>query len=153
MIIVAGFLLLVFSPVLSCAQESQGRVRGSLSQTEISSPPAGSPLILAQKSSAKEAPFSHPAIQEGELCVSAKCHAEMGTAAYVHTPIAQGSCMYCHDVTASKARFGLKKPELDLCLSCHEDLYKDWKSVVQDEELQNAAKAGSPVGGRTKLIY
>jgi predicted CXXCH cytochrome family protein len=129
-IIAAGFLLLVFSPVLNCAQESQGRVRGSLSQTEISSPPAVSPLILAQKSSAEKALFSHPVTQEGEPCVSAKCHAKMGTAAYVHTPIAQGSCMYCHDLTASKVRFGLKKSDLDLCLSCHEDQNAFYKQEV-----------------------
>ena len=119
LIIVAGFLLLVFSPVLSCAQESQGTVRGSLSQTETSTPPAGSPLTLAQKSSVKNPPFSHPAMQEGEPCVSAKCHANMGKAPYVHTPIAQGSCKSCHDMIASKARFGLIKSDLDLCLGCH----------------------------------
>jgi predicted CXXCH cytochrome family protein len=108
MIAVAGFLLLVISPVSSCAQESQGTIRGSLSQTKISSPPAGSP-------------FSHPTIQEGETCVSAKCHAEKGSAPYVHTPIAQRSCKSCHDVSNSTTRFGLIKPDLDLCLGCHED--------------------------------
>jgi predicted CXXCH cytochrome family protein len=130
MIIVAGFVLLGFSPVISCAQESQGRVGDSLSQTQISSPPAESPLILARKGGVKESPFSHPVLEEGESCVSAKCHAERGTASYVHTPIAQGSCVSCHDVTASKARFGLKKSDLDLCLSCHEDQKAFYKKKV-----------------------
>jgi len=130
MITVAGLLLLVFSPIFSCAQESQGRVRDSLSQTKISSAPSEFPLILAQKGGVKESPFSHPTIQEGESCVSAKCHAEIGTAPYVHTPIAQGSCKYCHDVTASKARFGLIKSDLDLCLSCHEDQKAFYKQKV-----------------------
>jgi predicted CXXCH cytochrome family protein len=127
MIVIPGFLLLLIAPVSSCAEESHGRVGGSMSQAETSTPPAVSPLILAQKSTVKKSPFSHPAMQEGEQCVSANCHANMGKAPYVHTPIAQGSCKYCHDLTASKARFALKKPDLDLCLSCHEDkkaLYK-----------------------------
>ena len=130
MIISAGFLFLVFSPVLSCAQESQGRVRRPLSQAKISSPPAGSPSIIARKSSAIDPPLSHPLIQEGETCVSEKCHAEKGTAPYVHTPIAQRSCEYCHDVTASKARFGLRKSDLDLCLSCHEEQKAFYKQAV-----------------------
>jgi len=54
----------------------------------------------------------------------------MGTASYVHTPIAQGSCKYCHDVTAFKARFGLVKSDLDLCLSCHEDQKAFYKQEV-----------------------
>ena len=109
MIVVVGFLLLVFSPVLSCAQESHGRVKDSLPQAKTSTGPAVSPVSLAQKSSVKQSPFSHPAMQEGEPCVSTKCHANMGRAPYVHTPIAQGSCKYCHDLTASKANFALKK--------------------------------------------
>jgi predicted CXXCH cytochrome family protein len=129
-IIVVGFLLLTFSPVLSCAQEPHGLARGSLSQAKSSSPPAASPSILAQKSTAKESPVSHPAIQEGEPCVSAKCHANMGKASYVHTPIAQGSCKYCHDLTASRANFALKKSDLDLCLSCHEDQKAFYKQKV-----------------------
>jgi predicted CXXCH cytochrome family protein len=129
-IIVAGFVLLGFSPVLSCAQESQGRVRDSLPQTQISSPPAEFPLILARKGGVKESPFSHPALEEGESCVSAKCHAERGTAPYVHTPIAQGACKHCHDVSASKAGFGLIKRDLDLCLSCHEDQKAFYKKKV-----------------------
>jgi len=121
MIVVAGFLLLILPPVLSCAKESQGTIRGSLSQTKISSAPAEPPLFLAQKSSVKKSPFSHPTMQKGESCVSAKCHAKRGKAPYVHTPIAQGSCKYCHDVTASEARFHLIKSGSDLCLGCHED--------------------------------
>jgi predicted CXXCH cytochrome family protein len=117
MITVAGFLLLVISPVLSCAQESQGTMRGSLSQTKISSSPAGFP-------------FSHPTIQEGESCVSTKCHTEMGSAPYVHTPIAQQSCKSCHDVSTSTARFGLIKPDLDLCLGCHEKQKAFFKQKV-----------------------
>jgi predicted CXXCH cytochrome family protein len=120
-IVFVGLFLLVFSPVLSCAQKSQATGRGSPSQTQMSSPPEGSPLIFAQQKNVKQSSFSHPAIQEGDSCVSEKCHAEMGTASYVHTPIAQGSCNFCHDLAASRARYGLRKSDLDLCLSCHED--------------------------------
>ena len=129
-ILFAGFFLLVFSPVLSCAQKSQATGRGSLSQTPISSPPEGSPLMFAQHSSVKKASFSHPIVQEGGACVSEKCHAEMGTASYVHTPIAQEACAYCHDVAASKARYGLIKSDLDLCLSCHEKQKAFYKQAV-----------------------
>jgi predicted CXXCH cytochrome family protein len=129
-IIVAGFLLLVFSLVLSCAQESQGTVRNSISPTGASTPPPVSPSRLAQKSTVEKSSFSHPAIQEGEPCVSAKCHANMGKAPYVHTPIAQGSCKYCHDLTASSASFALKRPDLDLCLGCHEDKKALFKEKV-----------------------
>ena len=57
----------------------------------------------------------------GELCFA--CHEgsrDMMLMDNLHTPVAEGNCVGCHDPHQSDHRFSLKAAAADLCLSCHE---------------------------------
>lgn len=72
-----------------------------------------------------------------ESCVTAKCHASMGKAEHVHSPVKDGSCTICHqavDDPEKKTRhpknlkITLAQQGADLCSMCHEP--KNTKKVV-----------------------
>lgn len=53
-----------------------------------------------------------------ELCYG--CHDDFRiSAAYVHGPVANGKCLFCHHHHQSKIEHLLLKPEPELCLDCH----------------------------------
>lgn len=55
-------------------------------------------------------------------CVTSKCHADMGTKAYVHGPVGAGACTVCHVPAAGKDHeFSLFAVKEELCLGCHEN--------------------------------
>lgn len=65
-----------------------------------------------------------------DTCVSAKCHAQMGKAQYVHGPVGAGQCNVCH-VEAKKGHPTGKKPDFKLaatgkalCEKCHQPVDK-----------------------------
>ncbi|MDD5762390.1 MAG: cytochrome c3 family protein, partial [bacterium] len=68
--------------------------------------------------------------QAADTCVSAKCHAQMGKAQYVHGPVGVGQCTVCH-VEAKKGHPTGRKPDFKmvatgkaLCEKCHQPVDK-----------------------------
>jgi predicted CXXCH cytochrome family protein len=56
-----------------------------------------------------------------ELCFA--CHdtsRDMMLEDYVHTPVAEGACVQCHDPHASEHRYTLKGEAASLCFQCHD---------------------------------
>jgi predicted CXXCH cytochrome family protein len=60
-----------------------------------------------------------------ESCVTARCHAILGRARYVHAPVAEGDCLACHNKTdqphPGEGSIELVEDEPELCLQCHEN--------------------------------
>lgn len=66
------------------------------------------------------APISSQAQEPG--CVTAKCHADMGTKEFVHGPVGAQICNVCHTTVEGKDhefKFYAEKDEL--CFECHEN--------------------------------
>jgi predicted CXXCH cytochrome family protein len=60
-----------------------------------------------------------------QSCVTSECHPVMGSAKYVHPPVADGECLACH-IQGEKSHPGpnsmkLVEDEPGLCLQCHEN--------------------------------
>lgn len=72
--------------------------------------------------------FLRPAIlcQESKpSCITAKCHASIGKAKYVHGPAAVGECVTCHQlVSGEKHKFHQIKNSEETCNKCHEPMRK-----------------------------
>jgi predicted CXXCH cytochrome family protein len=56
-----------------------------------------------------------------ESCITAKCHATMGKASFVHGPVAVGDCTGCHKKTGAH-KFEPIAEVGKLCQECHENL-------------------------------
>jgi len=54
-----------------------------------------------------------------ETCITASCHASIGTLKFVHGPVAVGDCPTCH-VKKGKHSFQAINDVNKLCLSCHD---------------------------------
>lgn len=54
-----------------------------------------------------------------ESCVTASCHAVIGTLKFVHGPVAVGDCPTCH-IQQGKHSFRPINDVNKLCLSCHD---------------------------------
>ncbi|GFE59873.1 cytochrome c3 family protein [Geobacter sp. AOG2] len=54
-----------------------------------------------------------------ESCVTASCHAAIGTLKFVHGPVAVGDCLTCH-VKKGKHSFQPINDVTKLCISCHD---------------------------------
>jgi len=67
--------------------------------------------------------FAVPAVAIGDSgCVTAKCHAAMGTAAFVHGPVGAQICTVCHNPVPGKDHeFQFAAEKETLCFGCHED--------------------------------
>lgn len=61
----------------------------------------------------------------GRACLS--CHAKIAVGAYVHGPVAVGSCESCHSADVNP-KFSVAQPVADLCFSCHQEQRDLWKS-------------------------
>lgn len=62
---------------------------------------------------------------DGSTCLS--CHKKLAVGAWVHGPVAVGSCLACHDPSASPS-FSVKEPIADVCFSCHQEQRDLWRS-------------------------
>jgi predicted CXXCH cytochrome family protein len=76
-----------------------------------------------------------------QRCVSSKCHVEMGTAKYVHGPVAADACTVCHIVGEKHRppkRHDLCLPEegSSLCFDCHEEQEEILKSRYVHEPIK-----------------
>lgn len=60
-----------------------------------------------------------------EGCSTARCHATLGKAKHVHSPVAEGKCAACHAATGQPhpgtGSMQLTAAEPGLCLQCHEN--------------------------------
>ena len=70
-----------------------------------------------------------------QTCITAKCHAGMGQAKFVHGPVGVGQCVVCHTsgnpkhpTKSAKTDFKLQAEGVELCYLCHES--KDDQKVV-----------------------
>lgn len=61
-------------------------------------------------------------IAQGDAgCVTAKCHADMGTKKFVHGPVGAHICTICHvENPEKKHQFTFAADKEELCFSCHE---------------------------------
>lgn len=63
--------------------------------------------------------------KEKQSCVTAKCHANMGKAKFVHGPVAVSECAPCHQqLPDEKHKFKANKNIGDLCYGCHDQFEK-----------------------------
>jgi predicted CXXCH cytochrome family protein len=67
-----------------------------------------------------------------DSCITSECHVKMGTAKYVHGPVAANECTVCHTVGKNdrppkKHDLSFNKEGGPLCLSCHEKLEQSFK--------------------------
>ncbi len=65
-----------------------------------------------------------------ELCFY--CHEEHPDPAHGHLPVANGECVSCHDAHGSSNALLLQLPEQELCLSCHNRVYRSDTSETAD---------------------
>lgn len=78
-----------------------------------------------------------PVFSQTDTCVSAKCHPNMGKAAFVHQPVKEVMCITCHQATEEPGKktrhpgnltISLIQQGADLCYMCHGP--KDKKKTV-----------------------
>ena len=67
-----------------------------------------------------------------DSCITSECHAKMGTAKFIHGPVAAKECVVCHivgknDNPPKKHDLSFSMEEGPLCLSCHEELEQSFK--------------------------
>lgn len=69
-----------------------------------------------------------PVFSQTDTCVSAKCHPNMGKAAFVHQPVKEVMCITCHQATEEPGKktrhpgnltISLIQQGADLCYMCH----------------------------------
>lgn len=58
-------------------------------------------------------------IEEDNAPLCNKCHEDKGSGAYVHGPVAVGSCTVCHDPHGQTNPYLLVRTGEDLCFQCH----------------------------------
>ena len=67
--------------------------------------------------------------QDAAGCVTSKCHAEIGTKAWVHGPVGAGICTVCHTpATGKKHEFTFAAEKEELCWTCHDP--EDFEGAV-----------------------
>jgi len=67
------------------------------------------------------AAYASAAAQSDAGCVTAKCHAEIGTKEWVHGPVGARICTVCHNpVEGEKHTFKFAAEKDELCFNCHE---------------------------------
>lgn len=64
---------------------------------------------------------------KGKAGLCHECHKRMDTKKYVHSPVAAGDCMDCHDPHQTDNKYMLKDEGAVLCYSCHEKSKLDRK--------------------------
>ncbi len=82
-----------------------------------------------------------PAASEDVKLECLTCHGELAgrirSSEYVHGPVAVNSCASCHSPHASKYHNLLRKPDLDLCLSCHPQQKSEQSDVSVHEPFES----------------
>lgn len=76
-------------------------------------------------------------LEKEELCLA--CHEDkrdMMLEDYLHTPVADGNCIGCHDPHQSDYRYTLKGRAADLCFQCHD------RKNFTDEHVHGPVAAG-----------
>jgi predicted CXXCH cytochrome family protein len=78
--------------------------------------PAGKPVAFTP---GPAAPKPTAALPANASCVTAECHARLGTAKYIHGPVAQKSCQSCHEDDIGGHKYPLKRSLEETCTHCH----------------------------------
>ena len=74
-------------------------------------------------------------ITEDTSCMNTDCHSAMGTEKFVHGPVAEEQCVFCHSIVDNKHRFTLMAEGKELCYGCHE-------SKENEKHIHGAVEAG-----------
>lgn len=136
--VAATFLVGLFTLVLTLvAFKMPVDSFAAAAENESAQPEKATSSVLTKSKAApkkggdKKSPFWHADVPKGVVCTSCKQHSHLGTATYVHTPIAQGICTFCHDTTNFNSPFGLIRTGKNLCLDCHEKskTFYDMKTI------------------------
>ncbi len=78
-----------------------------------------------------------------ENCATPKCHNAYRQKKYVHKPIAQGVCKFCHKpVDPKKHSFQLFRTRKELCSGCHLEQTGDSKMIPAGGELRPKVQVG-----------
>ncbi len=77
------------------------------------------------------------------------CHEEPGRRTHMHYPVASGDCLGCHDAHASQEASLVRLPDPDLCLSCHNRVYRSDSSETENISrlVQGTGMAHSAIEG------
>jgi predicted CXXCH cytochrome family protein len=76
-----------------------------------------------------------------EYCATKECHNAYRQRKYVHKPVAQGVCKFCHkSVDAKKHAFKLVRTRHELCGNCHQEQTRDSKIIPSAEQLRPKAQ-------------
>ena len=85
-----------------------------------------------------------------ESCVTRECHNSYSQKKYVHKPVAQGVCKFCHKlVNAKEHSFKLFRTRKELCGSCHQEQAMNVNTIPSVEQL----KAKAPQVGKGKYVH
>jgi predicted CXXCH cytochrome family protein len=81
---------------------------------------------------------------QGEAgCVTAKCHADIGSKAWVHGPVGAGICTICHSPADGKDHeFTLAAEKEELCFNCHEEK----RDMMLEEHQHTPVAEGNCIG-------
>ena len=109
--------------VVGAADCVTGECHASMGTKQFVHGPVGANIctICHNPVSGKDHEFVFAAEKE-ELCLG--CHEtsrDMLLEDNVHTPVAEGNCIGCHDPHQSDYRYTLKGQAADLCFKCHND--------------------------------
>lgn len=126
--IIIIFMLLLIVPSSIFAQGDAGcqddKCHNNIGTMKFIHGPVGAAIcsICHAPVEGEEHKFVLTAENEEELCFN--CHdakRDMMLEAYLHTPVADGDCVGCHDPHQSNYRYTLKGDAADLCFTCHDE--------------------------------
>ncbi len=123
-LLIAGLMVILFS-VTGWSQQDAGctenKCHADMGTKQFVHGPVGAKIctICHTEVQGKKHQFEYTTDKE-ELCFA--CHEEkrdMMLEDYLHTPVADGNCVGCHDPHQADYRFQLKGNASELCFTCH----------------------------------
>ncbi len=69
---------------------------------------------------------SYKRMKRSSTCTTSQCHQNMGTAEFVHGPVAGGTCVACHNPHGSTNEFHRSRTGAQECYVCHENKKEDF---------------------------
>lgn len=103
-----------------------------------------------------EKAFSEETTDNEQTCITSKCHAKMDKDKYVHGPVSQGECEFCHGKSPKhkdkpeKYKFKTIQEVSSLCYECH-DPFPAKKTVHVPVEDGECTACHSPHGSPYKF--
>jgi predicted CXXCH cytochrome family protein len=82
-----------------------------------------------------------------------KCHEDYtANASYVHGPVADGRCLFCHNPHRSRIKHLLTRPEPELCFLCHDQTTIESIPAHLPEQTSACTDCHDPHAGSTKAL-